>query len=87
MQKLLSQAGVASRRAAEKLMRAGRVRVNGRSVTTLGMRVDPERDVVELDGRRVEPELPRWIVYHKPAGVLTTRSDPHGGRTVYDLLP
>jgi 23S rRNA pseudouridine2605 synthase len=49
--------------------------------------VDPERDVVEVDGRRVRIEAERWIALHKPAGVLTTRGDPHGGRTVYDLLP
>ena len=68
-------------------MRDGRVRVNGTAATTLGTRVDPDRDVVEVDGRRVRAEPERWIAFHKPAGSLTTRSDPHGGRTVYDLLP
>ena len=87
IQKLLSRAGVASRRAAESLMQQGRVRVNGVAVTTLGAQVDPERDVVELDGQRVRIDAPRWIALHKPAGTLTTRRDPHGGRTVYDLLP
>ena len=87
IQKLLSRAGVAARRDAESLMQQGRVRVNGVAVTTLGAQVDPERDVVELDGRRVRIEAARWIALHKPAGVLTTRADPHGGRTVYDLLP
>lgn len=87
IQKLLSRAGVTSRRAAETLMREGRVHVNGHPVTTLGTRVDPDRDVVEVDGRRVSIQATRWIVLHKPAGALTTRVDPHGRRTVYDLLP
>ena len=87
IQKFLSRAGVASRRAAEELMREGRVRVNGVPVTTLGTRIHPERDVVEVDGRRVSAEPARWIVFHKPGDALTTRSDPHGGTTVYDLLP
>lgn len=68
-------------------MLEGRVRVNGQVVTELGTRVDPERDSVELDGRPVTLPDPRWIVFHKPPGVLTTRRDPHGGKTVYDVLP
>ena len=87
IQKYLSRAGVASRREAERLMLAGRVRVNGRVVTELGTRVDPEGDTVELDGEVVGIPEPRWIAFHKPLGVLCTREDPHGGTTVYDLLP
>lgn len=87
IQKLLSRAGVASRREAEALMLQGRVRVNGRVVTTLGTRVDPARDAVELDGQPVEPEAARWVAFHKPSGTLTTRSDPRGRETVYHRLP
>lgn len=87
LQKFLSRAGAASRREAEALMVQGRVRVNGTVVTTLGAKVDPERDAVELDGRRVELEAPRWVAFHKPAGVLTTRDDPQGRPTVYDRIP
>lgn len=87
IQKYLSQAGRASRREAERLMEAGRVTVNGEVVTELGSRVVPERDVVAVDGQTVHVAAERWIMFHKPPGVLTTRSDPHGGRTVYDLLP
>lgn len=68
-------------------MQAGRVRVNGEIVSELGARVVPGRDVVELDGERVQVPSRVWIAFHKPPGVLTTRSDPHGGKTVYDLLP
>lgn len=68
-------------------MLEGRVRVNGEVVTELGTRVLPARDRVEVDGEAVSIPEPRWIAFHKPAGVLTTRSDPHGGRTVYDVLP
>jgi len=87
LQKVLSRAGVASRRAAERMILAGRVRVNGEVVRSLGVRVDPARDRVEVDGVRVEERPVEWILMHKPPGVLTTRRDPHGGRTVYDLLP
>jgi 23S rRNA pseudouridine2605 synthase len=87
LQKYLSRSGRAYRREAERLMQAGRVRVNGEVVSELGARVVPGRDVVELDGRRVEVPPEVWIAFHKPPGVLTTRSDPHGGSTVYDLLP
>lgn len=68
-------------------MRQGRVKVNGAIVTELGTKVDPQRDRVELDGVLVTEEAPRWVLFHKPPGVLTTRTDPHGGRTVYDQLP
>lgn len=68
-------------------MQAGRVSVNGVPTTELGSRVDPGRDVVTVDGERVELAKTRWVLFHKPPGVLTTRSDPHGGTTVYDLLP
>jgi 23S rRNA pseudouridine2605 synthase len=87
LQKLLSASGISSRRHAETLMEQGRVRVNGRAVTVLGARVDPEKDVVEVDGRRVEMHAPRWILLNKPAGTLTTMSDPGGRPTVYSLLP
>lgn len=87
IQKYLSQAGRASRRQAERLMLAGRVKVNGQVVTELGARVVPGHDVVEVDGERVEEAATRWLAFHKPVGVLTTRRDPHGGRTVYDVLP
>lgn len=87
LQKLLSRAGRASRREAERLIAEGRVRVNGRVIVELGTRVVPGRDRVELDGEPVSVPVVAWIALHKPAGVLTTRRDPHGGRTVYDVLP
>ena len=87
LQKFLSRAGVASRREAEGLMAQGRVRVNGVPAITPGIRVDPDRDRVEVDGRRVGVETPRWILLNKPPGVITTREDPRGRPTVYGLLP
>ena len=87
LQKYLSRAGAASRRQGERLIQAGRVRVNGEVVTVLGTRVRPGRDRVELDGRSLDLPDFRWVLLHKPTGVLTTADDPGGGRTVYDLLP
>jgi 23S rRNA pseudouridine2605 synthase len=86
LQKILAAAGVASRRGAEELLRAGRVGVNG-VPAALGDSADPEWDVVTLDGTPVVREpLAYWLV-QKPRGVLTTVRDPKGRRTVIDLLP
>lgn len=87
LQKYLSRAGVASRRASEELIRQGRVAVDGTVVTRMGFRVDPERSTVTVDGREVRPSPPRWIALHKEPGCLCTRSDPAGRPTVYDVLP
>ena len=87
LQKLLSSAGIASRRAAEVLIRDGRVTVNGHTVTELGTKADPDRDDVRVDGRRVKPaQHRRYILLYKPRGYMTTRSDPEQRPTVIDLL-
>jgi 23S rRNA pseudouridine2605 synthase len=87
LQKIISQAGVASRRAAEKLIEDGRVTVNGETVREMGTKADPTRDDIRVDGRRIKSaELSLYILLNKPAGYVTTRSDPQRRRTVIDLL-
>lgn len=87
VQKLLARAGVASRREAEELIRAGRVTVNG-EVVGLGAKADPATDAIKVDGKRVQPAAAfDYILLNKPGGYITTRSDPEGRPTVYDLLP
>lgn len=86
LQKIIAQAGIASRRAGEELILAGRVRVNGRVVTELGVKADLHADVIEVDGRRLVGEAHRYVVLHKPRGVVSTLSDPEGRPTVADLL-
>src|SRR5690606_39365647 len=78
IQKILARGGIASRRSAEQLITAGRVRVNGRIVTELGAKADPRRDRVEVDGKRVVAEQAVYVVPHKPRGVVSTMSDPEG---------
>jgi pseudouridine synthase len=89
LQKILSQWGIASRRHAEELILAGQVTLNGRPAT-LGDKADPERDQIEVQGQPVRPQHRPDLLYlllHKPAGIITTCTDPQGRRTVMDLLP
>jgi 23S rRNA pseudouridine2605 synthase len=87
LQKILSQAGIASRRAAEKLIADGRVSVNGQTIREMGVKADPTVDDIRVDGRRVKSaERPRYILLNKPKGYVTTRSDPQRRPTVIDLV-
>jgi len=86
LQRALARAGVTSRRKAEELIRAGRVRVDG-EVATLGVSVDPARQRVTVDGRAVRPGAIAWLALNKPVGYVVSRGDPEGRRTVYELLP
>ena len=87
IQRALARAGIASRRAAEELVAARRVTVNGR-VATIGEAVDPTHDTIAVDGHDVpRPSPTHWLVLNKPRGVMTTRHDPERRRTVFDLLP
>jgi 23S rRNA pseudouridine2605 synthase len=80
LQKLLAQAGVASRRGAEELIKRGGVRVNGEAVSALGRNVDPDNDRVEIDGRRVRPEAPAYRALLKPRNCLSTLTTPAGAQ-------
>lgn len=87
LQKLIARAGLASRRAAESLIQAGAVRVNGRVVTRLGAKADPACDRIEVEGRRLRfPERDLYILLNKPRGCVCTATDPQRRRTVFHLL-
>jgi len=88
LHKLMARAGVGSRRTCEKMIKEGRVQVNGKVVTELGTKVDPTKDKVWLDGRllKLSPETKEYLLLHKPPGYVTTVTDPWGRPTVMDLL-
>src|SRR5262249_29449290 len=87
VQRALARAGVASRRAAETLIAAGRVTVNGATAKT-GQTVDPLGDEIPVDGRvPCQAPQPRWVLLNKPVGVVTTKKDPGNRQTVFELVP
>jgi len=87
LQKILSQAGIASRREAETIITAGRVAVNGIIITELGSKADPAKDKITLDGKPVKPQTVKiYVILNKPAGYVTTLKDPQGRPTVTSLL-
>lgn len=86
LERVLSKAGLGSRREARKWIGTGRVRVNGKLIQTPDFWVDLERDKVTLDGKPIEPEASRYVLLYKPKGYITTYRDPEGRPTVYDLL-
>lgn len=87
IQRAVARAGLASRREADRLVAEGRIRVNG-EVAVIGQVIDPAKDVITLDGAPVAriTTTQRWFVLNKPAGVMTTRKDPEGRQTVFDLV-
>ena len=87
LQKFLAQAGIASRRASEAVIREGRVEVNGQTVTRQGIQIDPVADVVSVDGQMIQPLRHRYVAVHKPRGVLCTRKDEKQRTILGDLLP
>src|SRR6516162_8371409 len=87
LQKIMAAAGLASRRKAEEMIRAGRVTLNGKVVIELGTKADPERDLIQVDGRPLgRKQKLVYFVLHKPKGYVTTVSDPEGRPTVLDLV-
>jgi 23S rRNA pseudouridine2605 synthase len=90
LQKLIAQAGIASRRAAEEMIRAGEVTVNGQVITELGTKADPEKDHIKVRGRLINPRLEgrrnKYILLNKPKGYLSSLSDPEGRPVVIDLV-
>lgn len=87
LQKALSEAGIASRRAAEKLILDGKVMVNGRTITELGTKVDPNKDHISVNGEVARPRRHVYLALNKPRGFLCTKKDPENRSTVGELLP
>lgn len=87
LNQFLSRCGVASRRKAEELIAEGKVLINGVKADHPGIQVDPEKDVVRVRGRTLKPAASQVFILYKPKGVMCTKSDPEGRKTIYDLLP
>jgi 23S rRNA pseudouridine2605 synthase len=87
LQKFLAEAGVASRRASEEIILSGRVTIDGETIRELGVAVDPARQRIAVDGHPVKTRRKFHVALNKPRGYLCTRRDPHGGRTIAELLP
>lgn len=87
LQKYLADAGIASRRASEIIIREGRVQVNGHTVTEMGAKMDPAHDRVTVDGAPAKAKKKIYIALHKPRGTVCSKKDEHNRPTIYELLP
>ena len=87
IQKIIAHAGICSRRKAEEYIAEGRVKVDGKTITQPGLKVDPEQVVITVDGKPLQEEKKIYILLHKPRGYVTTMADPQGRPIVTDLLP
>lgn len=87
LQKYISQAGIASRRHAEELILAGKVKVNGQVVRKMGVKIDIDKDEVVVAGKKIKPQNLIYLAFNKPKKFMTTRDDPQKRRTVFELLP
>jgi len=88
LQKFLSASGVASRRHAEAMIKAGKVKVNGQVVKEMGVKVDPAKDEIRVDNKKVKPVAEKiYLAFNKPKRCMTTRDDPRKRKTVFDFLP
>lgn len=86
LQKVMAQAGIASRRKAEEMIAAGRVLVNDKVVKEQGMKVDPAEDIIIVDGKKISEEAKVYLLFHKPKGVISSVKDPKGRKTVTDYM-
>lgn len=86
LQKVLAEAGIASRRKCEELITAGRVQVNDQVVTTLGVKVDASQDFIKVDGKPIRKQSKVYLIFNKPKGVITSAEDPEGRKTVTDFF-
>jgi len=80
LQKVMAEAGVASRRKCEELIREGKVKVNGKIITEMGFKVNPPADLIEVEGKALLPEKKVYLMLNKPKGYVTTLDDPQKGR-------
>jgi 23S rRNA pseudouridine2605 synthase len=87
LQKILAEAGIASRRKCEEIITSGRVMVNGEVVKTLGVKVDPALDEIQVDGKYINQQKKIYVLLNKPKGVITSATDPEGRKVVSDYLP
>ncbi|WP_211745069.1 pseudouridine synthase [Paenibacillus sp. Marseille-Q4541] len=86
LQKIIAQAGIASRRKSEELILSGKVELNGEVVTELGTKADPDEDIITVNGRPIRSEKKIYVMLNKPKGVITSASDPEGRKIVSDYL-
>ncbi|MFS1512304.1 pseudouridine synthase [Chengkuizengella sp. SCS-71B] len=86
LQKVLANAGIASRRKSEEIILAGRVEVNEKIINTLGVKVNPEEDIIKVDGKPIRSESKIYVLFHKPKGVISSVKDPEGRQVVTDYL-